>query len=334
MTPFLNTSVVLPVSDPSQIGEARRTAASLAARIGLNETQAGTVSLIVTEAATNLQKHAGGGHILLRPLQEQGRLGLEVIAIDGGPGMPDIARCLEDGYSTKGTPGTGLGSIKRLATVLEIYSLPGVGTVVLAQVWNQAPPETGLQIGAVCAPAPGETLCGDSWAVREAGGRLFVLMVDGLGHGALAAQAAGEAVDLFQRDPLRNPTDVLQSLHLGLRATRGAAVMVLQVDLATGAVLCAGVGNISARLLGPGGDRSFVSQNGIVGHQVKRFQEFSYTWEKSALLVLHSDGLQTRFSYDRYPGLAVRHPGVAAALLQRDFRRERDDSTLLILRRR
>jgi len=195
-------------------------------------------------------------------------------------------------------------------------------------------PEKGLQIGAVCVPAPGETVCGDSWAVRQMGERAFVLMVDGLGHGASAAQAAGEAVDLFRRDPLRNPIDVLQSLHLGLRATRGAAVMVLEIDLAAGAILCAGVGNISAKLLQAEGERSFVSQNGIVGHQVKRFQEFSYVWEKNALLVLHSDGLQSRFSLDRYPGLAVRHPGIAAALLQRDFRRERDDSTLLILRRR
>lgn len=335
MTLLSSTSTVLAISDSSQVGEARRAAAVLTTRLALDETQAGRAALIVTEAATNLHKHAGGGQIVLRPLMEGARRGIEIVAIDKGPGMGDIARCLEDGYSTRGTPGTGLGSIQRLASFLEIYSRPNVATVLLAQVWDGdgTVPEAGVQTGAVSVPVAGEVLCGDAWAMRTHQNRLYVLVVDGLGHGAPAAEAAATALDLFQRDPLRGPADVLQTLHAGMRATRGAAAMALEISLGTGAIVCCGVGNIAGRLLRPEGDRSFVSQNGTMGLQVKRFQEFSYQWDPGVPLLIYSDGLQSRFGMEPYPGLQTRHPGIAAAILQRDFHRERDDSTILVLRR-
>lgn len=335
MTSLPTTSVSLAISESNQVGEARRAAATLAARQGMSELEGARASLIATEAATNLHKHAGTGRLLLRPLEEGGRRGIEIVSIDRGPGMADIARCLEDGYSTHGTPGNGLGSIQRAASFLEIYSVPQAATVLLAQVWDQdgTVPPAHFTLGAVSVPIRTETVCGDAWTIRRHGDRLCLLVADGLGHGIPAAQASAEAVRLFSEQPFHNPQTLLQTLHLGLRATRGAAAMILEADLATGAIACAGVGNIAGRLLGAGAERSFVSQNGIVGHQAKHFQEFAYAWPAGALLVLHSDGLQSRLALDKYPGLQVRHPGVIAAILHQDFHREHDDSTVLVLRR-
>src|SRR5688572_12749729 len=115
--------VRLPVTDPSQVGEARRRAAALAQRLGFDDTDAGKVAIVVTEAANNLVKHARDGEILLHPLEQDGTAGLEVLALDKGPGL-DLSRCLRDGFSTGGTPGTGLGAIARLSAVFDVHSSP------------------------------------------------------------------------------------------------------------------------------------------------------------------------------------------------------------------
>src|SRR5687768_10037593 len=131
----MHDPVILPVTEPSQVGEARRAAAALAGRLGFDDRDAGKVALVVTEAATNLVKHARDGAVLLRPLDDAGAVGIEVLALDRGPGMADVGRCLRDGFSTAGSPGNGLGAVRRLAAVLDIYSALGSGTALLARVW-------------------------------------------------------------------------------------------------------------------------------------------------------------------------------------------------------
>src|SRR4051794_24710081 len=104
------TTVSIRVETRDQAGEARRRAATMASSLRLDETTAGRLALVVTECANNLWKHAHGGEILLNPLGLEDP-GVEVLALDKGPGMSDPARCFQDGYSTAGSPGTGLGAI-------------------------------------------------------------------------------------------------------------------------------------------------------------------------------------------------------------------------------
>jgi anti-sigma regulatory factor (Ser/Thr protein kinase) len=329
------SSVGVAVAEASGVAEARRRALSLAERLGFDEPLAGRLALVVTEAATNLVKHAGGGEVLLRPLSTNGDAGIEVLAIDRGRGLANVAAALRDGHSTAGSPGTGLGAIARLATAFDIHSVPGTGTVVVAELWARAPGRVAggtLEVAGVTAPHPGETLCGDAWAVarRRDGGMLLV--ADGLGHGPDAHAAAHEAVRLFHESRQPEPAAVVESLHAGLRATRGAAVAVAGIDLGRSLVQYAGVGNIGGSILGRGGRRSLVSHNGIAGHEARRIAEFSYPFPAGALLVLHSDGLTSHWSLDPYPGLAERHPALVAGVLYRDFRRGRDDVTVLVAR--
>src|SRR5262249_33047339 len=149
-----SSSVSIRISDPTGIGEARRAASAQAAHLGFGATERENVAIVATESASNIVKHAGDGEIIVRPLTRRGATGIELLALDKGPGMADVARCMADGFSTGGSPGTGLGAISRLATTLEIHSVPDAGTGLLAQLWSSrsAGPETGIVAGAVCLP--------------------------------------------------------------------------------------------------------------------------------------------------------------------------------------
>ena len=111
------------IGDESGVGGARRAAMALAGAAGFNEVDAGKVAIAVTEAATNVLKHAGGGEILLRTTEA----GVEMLAIDKGPGIADLPEALRDGQSSSGTAGIGLGAISRLARIFRCLYRRGVG---------------------------------------------------------------------------------------------------------------------------------------------------------------------------------------------------------------
>jgi anti-sigma regulatory factor (Ser/Thr protein kinase) len=327
-------SVVVAVRDSSEVGAARRAAVSAADALGFAETETGRVALVATELATNLVRHGGGGELLVRQVPEIGVV--ELVAIDRGPGMASIERALRDGYSTGGTQGTGLGAVRRLADDWDLFSAPGAGTAVMARVGGRGirgPTADGdLRVAGVSLPAPGETACGDAWAWRLGAGRWMLLVADGLGHGKLAAVAATEAVHVFEAHPNASVTELLHLAHGALRPTRGAAVAIAEVVPSQGTLSFAGIGNIAGVILTAGTTRSLVSQPGIVGHECRRVQAFSYRWSEESVLVMHSDGLQSRWTLDRYPALAARDPALLAAVLYRDYARGRDDVTVVCAR--
>lgn len=318
--------VPLEIHEESQVGQARRRAQSMAVNAGLSEDESNKASIIASEAATNIVKHGSGGEVLLRELHS----GIEVIAVDKGRGMADVSRCLSDGYSTSGTAGTGLGAIRRLSSVFDIYSRPSGGTAVVSRIQNGSTRKTHTDVGVICRPKVGETLCGDAWAVKQAGDEFWVVVADGLGHGPDAHEAALEAVRIFRdTSGYKSTTDALEAMHGALRKTRGAAVAVAQIDRAAGQLRFSGVGNIAGTVLGQGTWKSMMSHNGILGHEVRRIQEFSHPWTPGSKLVMNSDGLGT-WTLDRYPGLMMRHPSVMAGVLYRDYWRQRDDVTVFV----
>lgn len=325
--------------DESRIGEARRAADAVARACGMDEHTRGTLAIVVTEAATNLARHATRGVILLRDTSALGVTGVELLAVDCGPGMHDLERNFADGFSTGGTSGAGLGAMRRQADLLDVYSVPGQGTVVLARVFAAGAPEPTpplVDLGVVCLPLDGETVCGDGWCVRQDADRAVVLVVDGLGHGPNAAQAADTALDVFRATDDRTPKETVSLVHETLRATRGAAVAVAELRrTADGAsVELCGVGNTVTAVIGTAGPRSLPSMNGTAGLSVRSLQSFTQTLRADDLLVMHTDGLTTRWRLDAYPRVREHDPAVASALLHRDASRGRDDATVLALRLR
>lgn len=319
--------VPLEIQEESQVGQARRRAQQMAINAGLSEDEASDSAIIASEAATNLAKHGSGGEVLIRELIT----GIEVVAVDKGRGMADVSRCLTDGYSTTGTAGNGLGAIRRLASEFDIYSRPNGGTAMVARLChNEAPSQSGLDIGVICRAKVGETFCGDAWAAKQLENELWVVIADGLGHGPDAHAAAIEAVRIFRQAPgFPSTTDALEAMHGALRKTRGAAVAVVHINTAEGFLRFAGVGNISCTVLDGATWKSMMSHNGILGHEVRRIQEFTHPWSATSKLVMNSDGLST-WSLDRYPGLLTRHASLIAGVLYRDFWRRRDDVTVFV----
>src|SRR5262249_15988384 len=111
------------ISESSAAAEARREAMALVQKAGFDETARGTVGIVVSELGTNLAKHAVYGELLFRGIEHDGIAGLEVLSLDRGPGIANISECIRDGYSTRGSSGTGLGAIARLADVFDIHSI-------------------------------------------------------------------------------------------------------------------------------------------------------------------------------------------------------------------
>ena len=107
---------------------------------------------------------------------------------------------------------------------------------------------------------------------------------------------------------------------------------VAELSRARGEARFCGVGNAVASLLIGAASRTMVSQNGTAGAEARRIQEFSYPWPADALLVMHTDGLSAQWQLPKYSGLRFRHPALVAAVLYRDFRRVRDDATVLVVR--
>jgi anti-sigma regulatory factor (Ser/Thr protein kinase) len=322
------------MEDASRIGEARRHAALLADESGLDDVHAGRLALVVSELATNLVRHAQKGRLLLsaRPT----RCEVEVISIDEGPGIADVERCLGDGYSTGGTPGTGLGAVRRLAQDFDMHSSQPAGTVLVARVRGGTipPQEEELRFAAISLAAPGELVCGDGWGFALDGEHAAMILVDGLGHGPDAAEAASVALEVFASEPRAAARTMLERAHGALRPTRGAAVMLLYADAANDTVRTAGVGNVMGRLVSGVSDRTLLCQHGTAGVTIRTPEETTTPWPPHALVVLFSDGIETRWKAELLAPVLGRDPALAAALLARDHCRGRDDATVAVLRRK
>jgi anti-sigma regulatory factor (Ser/Thr protein kinase) len=325
---------VILIADNSQVGEARRHAMALSKRLGFNETAVGQVGIVATELAANLIKHGLGGEFLLGGYQDETGSGFECLALDKGPGMANIDRCIEDGFSTSGTSGTGLGAVMRQSHVLDIFTQPNKGTAILARI--SLDPKGGDPVmarsGVVSLPYPKETVCGDGHRLTRSAGGFSMMIADGLGHGIFAAEASNAAIEAFDRLVDRTPMDIAQTMHVALRKTRGAAVGIARYERDLGTVTFIGVGNVASVILDDGVARRMVSHNGTIGHTAPKFQSFAYAATAPFLMIMASDGLGTTWTLDAYPGLWSRHPSLIAGVLYRDFRRSRDDVTILVVR--
>lgn len=326
-------SQTVTLSDSSSTSEARRSGARMSSFLGFNETKAGEAALIITEATRNAVLYGGGGQLVLTGTKSKDEPRLDILVLDRGPGIADISRALTDGYSTGGTPGTGLGAIRRMADVFDVFTSPK-GTVLYARVaQTENPPRRhALELAGLAVPVQSETVCGDGIAWDFNGDRCLVLNIDGLGHGPLAAEAAQEGIRIFQSYSQEAPGSIISRLHDALKKTRGAAAAIAEIRPLAGSLIYAGVGNIAASILSNTLSRSLVSHNGTLGHVMAKVQEFKADWPKDGTLIMHSDGLQSRWDLMRYPGLMVRQPALIAGVLLRDFRRERDDTSVLVMK--
>ena len=320
------------IVDASQAGEARRVAVDYATSIGMDQTDCGKIAIAVTEMATNLVKHAHHGKILCELVGQNRSRGLRVLALDKGPGIQNISAALQDGYSTFGSNGNGLGAIRRLATTFDVYSVPGHGTCLVAEFWPQKKSNGSgaFSLGVVSLAMRGELVCGDGWGTRMTQDHSFFMVVDGLGHGTFASDAAREAERVLADSHANSAADILRDCHDALKKTRGAAAAIAGISHEKVTLTYAGIGNVSATVVAGQSRRGIANHNGTLGHQMHKIQEFTVPWNRESILIMHSDGLGSKWDLNQYPGLASKHPSIIGAMLYRDFCRERDDVTVMV----
>ncbi len=331
---MLYCQLAIAVSETSQVGEVRRRVQRVAEEAGFDETVCGRAAIVATELATNLSRYAHQGEMLVRSFDIGGTSGIELLSIDRGPGLPDVPLSMGDGHSTGGTAGEGFGAIQRLSTEFDIFSAQPGGTVVFSRIQASAPPSRTVHPfawGAVNRPAPNEQVSGDCWRIAQQGDQLSLLIADGLGHGPLAAEAAETAAAAFDEQPFQLQTEYFACANRRMRGTRGAVIGVAHVDAGRQSMRYAGVGNIAGSLRAPDMEpKGLMSHNGTVGGEMRKVVSLDFAFPDRALLIMHSDGLQTRWTLP--PGLAARHPAVVAGVLYRDFRRSHDDVTIAVVR--
>ena len=321
------------VADPADIGAARRAVKGHAERLGGSS---GPAELVATELATNLLRHAdGAGWMLTRPVPPDT---VEILAVDRGPGIPDVAAAVAGHTVEPKGLGCGLASVRRAAERFDVYTGRDRGTAVLALVdvrrhtpgqrGSQHPPRRWAGTSVSIAEA-----CGDGWAVAESGGRLAVAVIDGLGHGASASIATDAALRAFTLDPTDLDGYVARA-HAATRTTRGAAATVCVIDPDAGVLRYIAVGNVNGRVAAPSGVRGLTTGNGTLGLQAAapRAPVRSLEWSPDATLVVWTDGLSSRVELDGRADLLEHDPAVVAAVLHRDHTRDRDDATVVVVR--
>lgn len=323
------------VSDASEVATARRAALQHAQAMGMGENAAGRVGLVATELATNLIKHAGGGTIVFARDIVRTR-SLTLISLDRGRGIPNLSAAKRDGFSTAGSPGTGMGAIERASTSLEIFSVPERGTAVVCTIDDDARDAPVLQapsrirIGGISVPLRGEDANGDDWCAVANRDIATIAVIDGLGHGTLAADAAAQANRVLRERAEESLDALFQDLHAALRATRGAAISIARIHAGVNRVDFMGVGNVAGTIVSDDAVRKTVSLPGIVGHEMRKLQTFSYPWSASSVLVMQSDGVSANWNPASWPGLMQYSPELIAAVLYRDHARHSDDATVVV----
>ena len=342
----------LAVEDASAVVACRNAGLAMASRLQFPAARADALALAVTEAASNLHKHARQGALLLAVNRDADVPGIDLVTIDSGPGLRDVGAAMQDGHSTVGTLGIGLGAIRRLADFCDLYSVPGHGTALVARFWP-VPRAPAIRCAGLIRPITGETECGDAYGVLRTGDTVTAVFCDGLGHGPLAAAAAAAALAAVLGEPATGPATamgpatgsasasgpasgsasepvaLLERAHRRMSGTRGGAVAVVQVSGQLARF--AGLGNVAAFILSAGSRKSMLSVPGIAGYQARAFRQFEYEVPPGAAVILHSDGISSRWEVAAVPGVETKDPLLIAAVLLAEAGIHRDDAGVVVL---
>lgn len=330
------------LADRSFANIVKRDITRIAESYGFSPTEVGRINIVVSEMTSNLLKYAPqGGELLVKYTSDQA---LEIICLDNGPGMKDPHRMVLDGTSTGGTTGEGLGAIIRQSHVFDMYSQPGSGTILLSRIYKgltEVPRFTSqFDVTALMVPKPNESVCGDGFAYTQQGKHCYLIALDGLGHGSHANEASTEAANIFLQNPDTDPAQNLRLIHAAIRKTRGAVGTIVHINLSQNKIGYCGIGNIAGKIFsieGPGitnaTSKNIIAYNGILGHNIPAtLNTQTLEWTKSKLLILHSDGIKTRWDLSKYTNLHRHDTSIIAALLYRDFSRHTDDTLVVVVR--
>ncbi|MFP5040213.1 SpoIIE family protein phosphatase [Parasediminibacterium sp. JCM 36343] len=294
----------------------------------------GEIDIIVSELASNLVKHGGGGNILVKLIEENNIQGIEIIGIDNGHGIANLSLVLEDGISTKNTLGHGMGAMKRLSDVFQVYSQKDWGTITLIRVFNEEPAlyikPPKIDIRNLILSLHNDNACGDGFYYTLSNTHLKLFLGDGLGHGPEAELAIEKAGEIFLKSTEIEPVPIIRDIHLNVKKTRGLVGTIAVFDITERKWAICGVGNISIKIINSQSSKNYLSYNGIIGLNLPNAlntQEVAY--EKGQTIIMCSDGIKSRWDLSKHPAISRYDLSVLTACLVKDFARNTDDTAVM-----
>lgn len=348
----------LPVSTPKDVAIARQLAGIAAEQLFISHARRQEAILIASELAQNHLAHATQNGIIRISGMFLNRIPVITIAsLDEGPGIPNVEKAMEDGFSTSGGLGIGLGTVKRLSNRFHICSMrfglspcprlpvyKNYATIVSATIEEQPsnifnkPKGPSLHVSALVRPCPGQTQSGDAVSLQDDGAFCRMVLVDATGHGESAAQIAGDAARLLKDLPTSHePNQVIEALNARLAGSNGASVQVLSINYSSKKILAAGVGNAACTIYSAGKGHIVVPRPGLVGNirtnpgqnpiQMTVVNDIA----EDLLIVMRSDGIHHSPDLTDY---ASDHTSAAiwSQILFQPKDTPMDDSSLVVLR--
>ncbi|KAF2517117.1 SpoIIE family protein phosphatase [Flavobacterium foetidum] len=331
-----NTFSTYKIEDRSLVAFIKREIHNLALQAGFSVHRAAETDIIVAELTSNLIKYANGGEFLYRSREVDGHNEIEIYCLDNGKGIDNVVKIMNDGYSSSNTLGHGLGSIKRLSNDFQIYSRRDWGTVQYVKICEKAdttfPREKpGFNSAVINVNYPGELVCGDGYRIKYTSKGFQIFVGDGLGHGAYANEAVEMAIKAFIRSKAEDAVEILKEIHDGVKKTRGLVASIACVDYKTQTWNICGIGNINTRIYRGLENKTYTPYNGIIGLNIPRtMKSTTVPYLKHQIIIMHSDGLRTRWNLNEMMSIIKQDPGVIAASLYKDNIRGTDDATVLV----
>jgi anti-sigma regulatory factor (Ser/Thr protein kinase) len=323
------------IEDRSYVSFVKREIHNMVVAEGFNTQKIGEIDIIVAEVTSNLVKFAQEGELIYRICRDEHGSYFELYCLDNGKGIRNLSRMIQDGVSSSNTLGQGLGAIDRLSDNSTIYTLPDWGTVVYSRVYKNEVSvinaKKHFDLGAVQVCYPGEKVCGDGYSIKKIGGGYQFFMGDGLGHGINANEAVTEAIAAFKECREKSPSDALRYIHQCVKKTRGLVCTIAYLDYESQKWSMCGIGNISTILYTGVTSKNYTPYNGILGHNIPRtLNDSIIDLEKYQTLIMHSDGLRTRWNLSDLPGLLKYDPNIISAVLYKDNARHNDDMSVVV----
>lgn len=325
-----------PTQDESTLVLLRSKIFAIAKRLGIPDLRREDILLVAAELATNNIKHADGRG-MIQVWQQPGPV-LDILSLDYGPGIADIAKAEQDGFSTANTFGKGLGAIRRLSDESYFYSqhkgsgpvTKWSGTVFLARFHLAADKGSmlGNDIGMFSRSLSDTRHNGDRIYLLRKEGRLRWLHLDGLGHGAEAQSATANLASHV--DHPEGLGAILTGVDRQLVPTRGAVAAVCEIDVARRDLQLLGVGDMHARIFEKD-EMQYVSfAPGILGREHRATAPFRAKLGPRSVVVTASDGIRRNWDTGNFVGLFNQHPQLIAYTLGNIMGRVSDDQSICV----
>ncbi|GAA3784521.1 ATP-binding protein [Flavobacterium ginsengiterrae] len=331
-----NTFSTYKIDDRSLIAFIKREIHNLALQLGFTPHRAGETDIIVAELTSNLIKYANGGELLYRAHLDGDYNAIEIYCLDKGVGFDNVAKIMNDGYSSTNTLGHGLGSIKRLSNEFQIYSIKNWGCVQYVRITEKPDVispvvQKGLNFSTIAVNYPGEKVCGDGYYIKQTSKGFQIFVGDGLGHGESAHEAVQLAIKAFKQTIESDPVAVLRDIHTKVKKSRGLVATIASVDYKTEVWNICGIGNINTRIYNGLENKTYTPYNGIIGHNIPRtLNNTIVPYKKHQIIIMHSDGLRTRWNLNELTSIVKQSPGIIASSLYKENIRGTDDATILV----